>query len=83
MSTPFVITAYRPDTPRFTPRSRSAALTQRMTSAQRAPSLSHSSAARPAYPAAASNDQECGWKTVGIRRRTVSRPQSPAFEEWR
>ena len=31
----------------------------------------------------ASNDQPCGWKIVGSRPRSASRPASPAFDEWR
>ena len=34
-------------------------------------------------PSAASNDQPCGWKMVGMRPRRSNRPHSPALEEWR
>ncbi|MDF9808578.1 hypothetical protein M2436_007125 [Streptomyces sp. HB372] len=33
-------------------------------------------------PPTASNDQACGWNTVGTRPRTAIRPASPALALW-
>ncbi|CAM5339775.1 hypothetical protein SHIRM173S_12070 [Streptomyces hirsutus] len=76
---PLGMTVHRPVIPACTPVARSASLTHTTRVAQRAPHRSHPSASAAVTPPTASNDQACGWKTVGIRPRTASRPASPAF----
>ncbi len=78
-SMPLGTTVHRPRIPAFTPVSRSASLTQITREAQRAAHRSQRRASAAVLPPTASNDQACGWNTVGTRPRTASRPASPAF----
>lgn len=81
-SMPLWITDQRAAIPARSPARRSDSLTQRMRSLQRAPKRSHAMAIPAARPSRASNDQACGWNTVGTRPRTASRPTSPALALW-
>ncbi|MGX1513687.1 hypothetical protein RKD44_004975 [Streptomyces collinus] len=78
-STPFGTTDQGPRSPARTPRSRSASLTHTVRAVHRPDHRSQPSARRAADPPTASNDQACGWNTVGIRPRTASRPARPAL----
>ncbi len=78
-SMPLGITVYRPWIPARTPVSRSASLTHTTRAAQRAALRSQLSASAAMPPPTASNDQACGWNTVGIRPRSASRPARPAL----
>lgn len=78
-SMPFGITVQGPRSPARVPRSRSASLTHTVRAVQRAAHRSQPSARSAAAPPTASNDQACGWNTVGIRPRTASRPARPAL----
>ena len=66
-----------------TPRRRSVSLTHTIESVQPAARRSQTAAARRIGPRKASNDQPCGWKRVGSRRRRARRPARPALEECR
>lgn len=79
VSIPLGMTLQRPRTPARSPVVRSASLTHTVRVAQRAPHRSQPTASAAVTPPTASNDQACGWNTVGIRPRTASRPARPAF----
>ena len=64
---------------RLSPSWRSVVLTQTSSVAHRAAYRSQRSEAPWTPLRAARKDQACGWKTVGIRFRTTSRPASPAL----
>jgi hypothetical protein len=71
------MTAQRALIPAAAPSAASPSLTQTRASTQRAANRSHATTTRRSPPVAASNDQPCGWKTVGILRRSASRPARP------